>query len=570
MLAILLVATALTIRLEPLIQFSGFVFFYGAVVAAALYAGVPGGLIATVVGILVVIYEVVPPPGTFEVHRPADFLAILAFASVSIVVTALAESMRQSRRTAEERAAKLESQTGELEMRRREAEALAAELEDSNLELETTIADAKRARDTALASEERLRLVDQASRVLTSSLDYETTVAALAKLAVPDFADWCRVDMLVDGEVKRLAVAHVDPEKTRWAHEVGDVGFARQPDARSGVSAVIRTGKPLLLPVVTDEMLAEAATDAENLAMLRSVGVHSVIIVPIRSRGRTLGALTLIGSRPDRIFDEADLTIAEDLARRAAVAIDRAQLYRSALAANDAKSNFLATMSHELRTPLTAIIGYEELLSDGITGPIQENQRQQLNRIKVSAMHLLSMIDQILLYTRTEVGRETATFKQIKVKSVVDDAVSFVLPMASDRHIPVEVAQIDPGLTMRSDPGKVRQMLINLLANALKFTMKGKVTVRAFARDDAVLLEVQDTGIGIEPEALEHIFEPFWQMQQTTTREVGGSGLGLPVAQRLATLLGGHIMVESKPSVGSTFRIVLPKEPSESIASRIL
>ena len=185
-------------------------------------------------------------------------------------------------------------------------------------------------------------------------------------------------------------------------------------------------------------------------------------------------------------------------------------------------------------------------------------------------MHLLSMIDQILLYTRTEVGRETATFKQIKVKSVVDDAVSFVLPMASDRHIPVEVAQIDPGLTMRSDPGKVRQMLINLLANALKFTMKGKVTVRAFARDDAVLLEVQDTGIGIEPEALEHIFEPFWQMQQTTTREVGGSGLGLPVAQRLATLLGGHIMVESKPSVGSTFRIVLPKEPSESIASRIL
>ena len=134
--------------------------------------------------------------------------------------------------------------------------------------------------------------------------------------------------------------------------------------------------------------------------MLRAVGVHSVMIVPIVARETILGALTLISSRPTRHFDDADLAIAQDLARRAAVAIDNARLYRSALAANEAKANFLATMSHELRTPLTAIIGYEELLVEGISGPIVETQRQQLHRIKVSANHLLSLIDQILLFTR--------------------------------------------------------------------------------------------------------------------------------------------------------------------------
>jgi signal transduction histidine kinase len=566
-LGIVVAATALTLLLESLIRFAGFVFFYGAVVAAAVYAGVAGGVVATLVGIIVVEHELMPR-GEGGLREPEGFVAVFAFAAVSMLVTALAQSLRVARRTAEARAAGMEKQAAEIEMQRREAEALAGELERSNVELEATTDDAKRARDDALAGEERLRLVDAASRVLTSSLDYETTVAAVAKLAVPDFADWCGVDLLVAGDIKRLAVAHVDPEKVRWARDVVDTRFPQDPNAATGVPAVIRTGQSVLIPTVTDAMLAESATDPEHLTMLRTVGVHSVMIVPITARDSTLGALTLISSRATRHFGNSDLAIAEDLGRRAGGAIDNARLYRAALAANEAKANFLATMSHELRTPLTAIIGYQSLLADEISGPVLEPQRQQLHRIKVSADHLLSLIDQILLFTRVEAGHESVLVESVAVGNVVDDAVAIVLPAAKERGLTIRKEAIDASLAMRTDPGKLRQMLTNLLANAVKFTAQGGVVVRATQRGADVVFEVQDTGSGIAPEALEHIFEPFWQVQMTTTRETGGSGLGLTVTQRLARLLGGSVAVESEVGKGSTFRITLPKDLPGPIAPR--
>jgi signal transduction histidine kinase len=565
-LAIVLVASGLTVLLESYIRFAGFVFFYGAVVASAVYAGVLGGAVATVVGILVVQHELVPPGGAFTLQPSEGYVAIFAFAAVSMLVTMLAQSVRAARHTAEVRAEELGQQTAELEMQRREAQALAEELEASNVELEATTDDAKRARDAAVAGEARLRLVDEASRVLTSSLDYETTVAAVARLAVPDFADWCGVDLIEDGEIKRLAVAHVDPEKVRWAREVVDVKFRPDPDAATGVPAVIRTGKPVLLPVVTDEMLEESARNREHLSMLRSVGVHSVIVVPIIARATTLGALTLISSRPTRHFDDSDLAIAQELARRAAVAIDNARLYRAALAANEAKANFLATMSHELRTPLTAIIGYEELLSEGISGPVNEGQQQQLRRIKVSANQLLSLIDQILLFTRVETGHALAEIEPVVVKEIVDDAVALVLPEAAERALTVRTDLADPALVMHTDGLKLRQILTNLLANAVKFSSNGEVAVRVKQSADQIVFEVQDSGVGIDQAHLERIFEPFWQVEQTTTRASGGSGLGLTVTKRLARLLGGTVQVESELGKGSTFRVTLPRDltPTES------
>jgi signal transduction histidine kinase len=293
--------------------------------------------------------------------------------------------------------------------------------------------------------------------------------------------------------------------------------------------------------------------------------VCSVMIVPMRARGETLGAMTLVSSRPERLFDQRDLSVAMELARRAAMAVDNARLYRAALAANEAKANFLATMSHELRTPLTAIIGYEELLVEGIPGKVNDVQRQQLRRIKASASHLLSLIDEILLYARVEAGRESIRIEPVVAKGVVDDALAYVAPMAAERSLSVRADGVDPALLFSTDAGKLRQMLLNLLANAVKFTARGEVTVRAFERDGSVVFEVQDTGIGIRPEHQQHIFDPFWQVRQNTTREKGGSGLGLSVTRRLARLLGGDVMVESTPLVGSTFRITLPKRPPAGV-----
>jgi signal transduction histidine kinase len=256
--------------------------------------------------------------------------------------------------------------------------------------------------------------------------------------------------------------------------------------------------------------------------------------------------------------------LARDLARRAAVAIDNAQLYQAAVVANETKANFLATMSHELRTPLTAIIGYDELLAEGITGQVNDAQREQLDRIKVNARQLLALIEEILLYTRVEAGRESVHLEEVQPKELVDDAITTVAPIAQKKHLSLAAETIAPTLTLTTDSHKLRQMLINLIENAVKFTEQGRVTVRAFARGTDVVFEVQDTGIGIAPEHLEHVFEEFWQVEQTKTRTVGGSGLGLSTTRRLAKLLGGEVTVESQLQVGSTFRLVLPTKPKAS------
>jgi signal transduction histidine kinase/type II secretory pathway pseudopilin PulG len=490
---------------------------------------------------------------------------IVVFLVVSSLVTGLVASLRASRHTAEENSERLREQATTLKSQQDELRLLTEELRASRADMESAMMDANAARDEAVASEAHMRLIDEASRVLASSLDYQTTVTAVARLAVPTFAEWSLVDLLVDGKIEQLAIAHVDPTKVKWARELA-ARYPPAPDAPAGAPAVIRTGEPQFVPVVTDEMLRASARDAENLAILREMGIGSAMVVPITARGATLGALTLIRSGHDNPYDDRDLVVACDLGRRAAVAIDNAWLYRAALAANQAKANFLATMSHELRTPLTAIIGFGELLADGITGPVTEEQRDQLQRIKVSALHLLSLIEEILLYARVEAGRETTRVEEVVAKRVVDDAIAFVTPTIGNRDISVRAEAIDASLRLQTDSVKLRQMLVNLLANAVKFTEHGHVTVRAFTDGDSVVFEVQDTGIGIEPAHVASIFDPFWQVDSLTTRRVGGSGLGLAVTRNLASLLGGTVTVKSEVGVGSTFRITVPQKQREGVA----
>jgi signal transduction histidine kinase len=556
------VAFAFTLLLGPWISHAVFMFLYAAVAVSCMYAGVGGGVAASLLSVVLVDYFILPPTHSFRVERSEDFAIIVIFLVVSSVVTGLVASLRASRQIAEENSARLREQATTMKVQQDELRLLTEEIRASRADMESAMKDANAARDEAIASEAHMRLIDEASRVLASSLDYQTTVTAVARLAVPTFADWSVVDLLVDGKIEQLAIAHVDPAKVKWARELAS-RYPQTPDAPAGAPAVIRTGEPQFVPVVTDEMLQESARDAENLAILREMGIGSAMVVPITTRGATLGALTLIRTGHDNPYDDRELVVACDLGRRAAVAIDNAWLYRAALAANQAKANFLATMSHELRTPLTAIIGYEELLADGVTGSVSEPQREQLQRIKVSALHLLSLIEEILLYARVEAGRETTRIEDVDAKSVVDHAIGFVAPTVGNRDVTVRADSVEQSLRLRTDSGKLRQMLVNLLGNAVKFTEHGEVTVRAFVDGDNVVFEVRDTGIGIEPGHLANIFDPFWQVEQHTTRKAGGSGLGLAVTRNLATLLGGTVTVTSKVGVGSTFRITLPEKPAE-------
>ena len=226
--------------------------------------------------------------------------------------------------------------------------------------------------------------------------------------------------------------------------------------------------------------------------------------------------------------------------------------------ANRAKSEFLAVMSHELRTPLSAIIGYEELLFDGITGPVTEGQRTQLARIKASATHLLSLIDEVLTLSRVEADREVTRPERVPVFSALHEASIIAEPLALDKKLELRVLPVPKDLEVWADPTKLRQILLNLLTNAIKFTDSGSVELESRRRDDCVEIMVRDTGIGIAPANHDRIFETFWQVEQKSTRKVGGAGLGLSVSRRLAHLMGGDLAVQSKLGVGSTFTIRLP------------
>jgi signal transduction histidine kinase len=215
-------------------------------------------------------------------------------------------------------------------------------------------------------------------------------------------------------------------------------------------------------------------------------------------------------------------------------------------------------MSHELRTPLAAIMGYQELLADGITGPITEAQGQQLGRIKASARHLLSLIDEILTFTRLDAGRETLFIEPMDVQKSMSQAAEIVEPLVDAKKLELKMVAPSPPVSIESDPTKVRQILVNLLSNAVKFTDSGSVTLEGKSLKNEVQLIVSDTGIGIQPDNLNRIFDPFWQVEQKATRRATGTGLGLTVCRRLANLMGGDVAVTSTPGEGTTFTVTLP------------
>ena len=413
-------------------------------------------------------------------------------------------------------------------------------------------------------AEEPLRFLARASAVLASSLDYDTTVTHVACLPVPTLADWCFVDVVgEEGGGRRVAVGHADPTKSHAAHVLSRIG---PPDegAPCGYPSVLRTGAPELIPNITDSLLSATVCDAERRTVLRELGVRAQIGVPLVARGRTLAAMTLVSAESGRDYGPPDLALAEDLAQRAAMALDNAQLYREVQAANAAKAEFLAAMSHEFRTPLMAVRGFADLLTLGIPEPIPDRARRHAQRIIEASDHLRELVEQLLGFSRLEAQRETARVTETRLSALIRELTLLVEPLAREKGLRLSVRVRQGPTVLKTDIGKVRQILFNLLANAVKFTEHGEVTLTAGRTNNRLVLEVRDTGIGIAPDDLQRVFDPFWQVERSAATHPGGTGLGLSIVHRLTRLLGGDVRVSSTVGHGTTFTVELPVEYQET------
>ena len=420
-------------------------------------------------------------------------------------------------------------------------------------------------------SEEALRFLAEASSILAASLDYEDTLPTIAKLAVPVLADACIIDIIdPDDRIRRVAAVHHDASR----RDAAESALRATPDPTAlhhPMVRALRTGMSDLFPEYPPQVraargvgtLPRTSSDfprisgehlrADPYDFLGELRPSSLIVVPLFARGRTRGAITLVIEGADRRYGTQELSLAEEFARRAGMAVDNARLYHDAQIASRAKTDFLGVMSHELRTPLNAIIGYTELLLMGVPAPIPDSARHQVERVRNASHHLLHLIDEVLAFSRLESGQEELRRGSAQLSAVVTEAASVIAPIAAERKLPLRVDVPTEAVTLETDVAKVRHILLNLLSNAVKFTDEGEVVVTARVDGEDVVFDVRDTGIGIPSHHQERIFDPFLQLESQASRRVAGTGIGLSVARRLARLLGGNVTVVSQPGVGSTF-----------------
>ena len=437
------------------------------------------------------------------------------------------------------------------------------------------------------------RFIIGASSLLAASLDYETTLASVARLAVPEVADWCAVDLLdpEDGGLRRVTVAHIDPEKVALAHQL-QRKYPIDMQAQTGVPQVLRSGKAELNPVIEDWMLVQGCRDAEELRMARALGLTSSMVVPLTARGRTLGAISLVAAESGRHFTQDDLRVANTLALRCAVAIDNSVLLKQAQEAEQElrrlnedlerrvaertadvkrgkdrveeanarlkeldtmKDEFLGALSYQLASPINAVIGYTDLLVEGAGGSLREEQRRYVRRITASSKVLLSLVHDLLDMSRMSAGKFELDREQVELGALAREVLESLEPLTEMQGLRV-VCRIADGLAeVSADAQRMEQVVINMLHNAIQLTSSGGLMRLSVEQTSTqVRLEIHHTGTSLEAKDLDRIFHRYTRL--------GGAWLGLSIARRVVEGHGGAMGVEPNASAGggNTFWCTLP------------
>ena len=424
------------------------------------------------------------------------------------------------------------------------------------------LAQEQAARAEAENSQKRATLLAEASRVLSASFDYQTTLAALVRLAVPSIADYCALDIVeADDSFVRIGEAHVDPAKSRLIREVAT--FPRNAlTERHPLIRVMNTGAPVLEVEITPTFIRSAFAEPGQRKIVEALEPRSLICVPLVTTGKPLGALTLVTSGSGRRFDVADLSLAADLARRAAVVVEHARLFHEAQQATRARDDVLAVVAHDLRNPLNTVTMAVSLMLE--TTPLDRVQeRRQAEIVRRAADRMNRMIQDLLDVKRMESGRLTIDAAPEQPAAIINDTIDMLRPLAVGSTIRLDT-NIEENLPrVIADTARIQQVLSNLVGNAVKFTPReGRITVCAERIDGEVRFSVIDTGAGIPAEQLPHLFGRCWQAKSSDRR---GIGLGLAIAKGIVEAHNGRIWVESDVGLGSTFYFTLPTTQDQTV-----
>jgi signal transduction histidine kinase len=433
-------------------------------------------------------------------------------------------------------------------------------------------------------AEESLQILLDVSEMLASSIDYEAMLANLPRFLVPRIADGCVVDVVTqDDAIRRIGVAVADSAKAAWAEKLKRVDTP-EPGAPSSIRHMLEEGRARLTSEVTDEDLVAAARDATHLEILKALAPRSAMIVPMRARGRSIGLLWLYTMESGRTYGPHDLALAEDLARRAALAIDNARLYAEAQAAIRSRDIFLTVASHELRSPLTALqiqvhsmrrlaaraavhpssppnVGH---VREPLPAPARSLEKIAA-KIEVAARQvarLTRLVDDLLDVSQIGAGRLRLRLERMDLVALVGEVQMRLEAQLAQSQCTLEISAHGPVVGMW-DHSRLDQVLVNLLSNAMKYGPGEAIEIEVFATDTAARLCVRDHGIGIAPEDQARIFDRF--ERAVSDRLYMGLGMGLWIVRKIVAAHGGSIRVESRPGIGATFIVELPlRRPVDS------
>jgi PAS domain S-box-containing protein len=427
------------------------------------------------------------------------------------------------------------------------------------------VTEQRRAEEERRRAESNSRFLSEASTVLASSLDYEATLRNVAQLAVPTLADWCMVDLVQPhGELQRVAAVCGVPEDAGLVQQVMRFGVTPQGNLRHPITQAFVQGRPMLIESFSPELIQEIAQNEDHARLITSLGAHSLISAPLVVHGRILGVITFFTSRSSRRYSVTALALLEDLARRAALSVENARLYREAQDAVRLRDEFLSIASHELKTPLTPLsLKLQMLAKEARRQPESPFRHAVEDYVAVGSRQvkkLSELVNDLLDVARIAGGRLRLELEHVELGALVRDVVARYEPEAARAGSRLTLEEAPEPVMGHWDRLRLEQVITNLVDNAIKYGSGKPIHVSLDADVGRARLLVKDEGIGIAPEHLSRIFERF--ERAVSERHYGGLGLGLYITRTIVEALGGNIQVESTPGLGATFTVVLPRKPA--------